>query len=123
MPLFGGQRDLAERREDLGHIARFDFNHDNVSWTSGVPAFLNGELLGSPVQHFSNGLYFALSDVARQIRNHCDRTPRSDFAAFADLEAVKRLHGMDLGAEATSARGIEAVPLELQLHLRSQALH
>jgi hypothetical protein len=57
-----------------------------------------------------------------QICSDSNRPPRDDFATLGDLNAVQHFYRMDLGAESPAACGIEAIALELQLHLRPHSL-
>src|SRR5262245_20924019 len=120
--LFGCERHLSKRRENLRNLARADFNHDDIPRPSRIATFLNGECLGTPIQHLSNRFDFSLSDVARQVRYDRSRPPRCDFSTLADLNSAQLFYRTNLSAEATAAGGIEAVPLELQLNLRTHSL-
>src|SRR5207302_361614 len=115
--------DLSKCRENLGDLARRDFDHDDISRPGRIPALLNGEGLRSPIQHLPNSFDLALRNMPGQIGNDSDRPPGDDFTTLADLNAVQRFHRMDLGAESATARGIESIALELQLHLRPHSLH
>src|SRR5438046_6831547 len=71
--LFGTESDLSECREDLRDLIRTDFDHDDVSRSGGIPAFLHGEGLWSPVQHLSNRFDLTLRNMPRQLCNDSNR--------------------------------------------------